>query len=424
MNDHHYTLEPYKDLNSRYTCPGCKKAKTFSRYIDSTTGKHIHTSVGRCNRENNCGYHRTPKQYFQNNPGSTDPGSNRFTKKPEVRPTKTTPSLIPVPIFEKSLNEFEKNCFVKYLISLFGREITLNLISKYQIGSSKHWEGSTVFWQIDISGKVRTGKIMLYNSETGRRVKKPYSHITWAHKAIQVPDFQLVQCLFGEHLLRDQASKPIAIVESEKTAIIASVYLPQFIWLATGSLNNLNLKICQPLKGHAAAIFPDLNGFDKWCEKAKSLSSDINFSVSNLLERKATENERLQGLDLADYLIRFDSKDFIPVQPKSIVIKSIEPEKSEESHFKSDYFVPFEKSDALIFRTVVRWDKEIAALESFFIKTPLPIAPVRIVPYTITNVESFIDSHLATSKAHNGNRVYYPYLERLMQLKEYMVNQN
>jgi hypothetical protein len=30
-------------------------------------GEHIHPSVGRCNRESNCGYHYTPKQYFQVN---------------------------------------------------------------------------------------------------------------------------------------------------------------------------------------------------------------------------------------------------------------------------------------------------------------------------------------------------------------------
>lgn len=77
-----------------------------------------------------------------------------------------------------------------------------------------------------------------------------------------MPDFELKQCLFGEHLLRDKA-KPIAIVESEKTAIIASVYLPQFIWLAVGSLTNLNAEKCSVLKGRTVTLFPDLNGFEK-----------------------------------------------------------------------------------------------------------------------------------------------------------------
>jgi hypothetical protein len=128
-------------------------------------------------------------------------------------------------------------------------------------------------------------------------------------------EFELRQCLFGEHLLQDK-TKPVAIVESEKTAIIASVYLPQFVWVAVGSLTNLNAEKCQVLDGRTVALFPDLNGFDdlngfeKWSNKAKELSHLAIFTVSDLLERKATEAERKQGFDLADYLIKFDYREF------------------------------------------------------------------------------------------------------------------
>jgi len=56
---------------------------------------------------------------------------------------------------------------------------------------------------------------MLYSPTTGKRVKEPFNHITWVHKALKQPDFNLKQCLFGEHLLQDK-TKPVAIVESEK----------------------------------------------------------------------------------------------------------------------------------------------------------------------------------------------------------------
>ena len=78
---------------------------------------------------------------------------------------------------------------------------------------------------------------MLYNAHSGKRVKEPFSHITWAHKVLNLHNFSLKQCFFGEHLLNEY--KPIAIVESEKTAIIASAYIPKFNWIAVGSLNNL-----------------------------------------------------------------------------------------------------------------------------------------------------------------------------------------
>lgn len=91
---------------------------------------------------------------------------------------------------------------------------------------------------------------------------------------------------------------PIAIVESEKTAIIASIYLPEFIWLACGSLTNLTADKCRVLEGRKVILFPDLNCFEKWGEKAKQLQARLSCSitVSDLLERKSTEADKTNGL--------------------------------------------------------------------------------------------------------------------------------
>jgi hypothetical protein len=310
MSEHKYILEPYKGMNTRYRCPSCQQRdKTFSLYIDTETGEHIHPTVGRCNRESNCGHHYTPKQYFQDNNISFDTPKPKANKPRPVTPQQKPVSFIPVEVFKGSLKAHETNNFVQFLINLFGVEVASQLVSRYFIATSKHWNGSTVFWQIDTQGKVRTGKIMLYNLTTGKRIKNLEIPIYWAHKALKQPEFELRQCLFGEHLLIDK-TKPVSIVESEKTAVIASIYLPQFIWVAVGSLTNLNPEKCSILKERTVTLFPDLNGFDKWSSKAKELSHLANFTVSNLLERKATESERRQGLDLADYLLRFDLNEF------------------------------------------------------------------------------------------------------------------
>ena len=66
-------------------------------------------------------------------------------------------------------------------------------------------------------------------------------------------------------------------------------------------------------------LFPDLNGFEKWSNKAKELSTLASFTISDLLERKATATEKQQGLDLADYLIRFDYRQFIEPAPAETV---------------------------------------------------------------------------------------------------------
>jgi len=418
MTEHRYILEPYKGMNTRYRCPApdCGKNKTFSLYIDTEKGEHIHHSVGRCNRESNCGYHYTPKQYFQDNNISFDTPQPKAYKPRPVTPQQKPVSFIPVEVFKASLNPkaFETNHFVKFLINLFGVEVTNELISQYFIATSKHWNGATVFWQIDTQGKVRTGKIMLYSPNTGKRVKEPFNHISWAHKALKQPEFELRQCLFGSHLLIDK-TKPIAIVESEKTAVIASVYLPQFIWVAVGSLTNLNAEKCSILKGRSVTLFPDLNGFDKWSSKAKELSHLANFTVSDLLERKATEAERKQGFDLADYLIKFDYKAFAipePPQPAPAVQPLVEVkafEQPEPVYYFSKPEQPKPES----------WAQDIIELENYFTGITLPTQPVQLSQCsTITNCYLFIESHFATVKANNGKRTFLPYLNRLQELKQ------
>ena len=116
------------------------------------------------------------------------------------------------------------------------------------------------------------------------------------------------------------------IVESEKTAIISNIYLPEFIWLASGSLLNLNYEKCKVLKGRNVILFPDLNGFEIWTKKAKEFSSIGNFQVSNLLELKGNEIEKKQGWDLADYLLKFGFNEF-----NNGLVKPDQPIKSENA---------------------------------------------------------------------------------------------
>lgn len=381
-------------MNTRHICPGCKD-KTFTFYIDTETGEHLSPDVGRCNHESKCSYHYSPKQYFQDNNIDT-PQPMAYSRPKIVTPEQKPVSFIPVEIFKASLGSDQPNHFIKFLTGLFGVEVTNELICKYFIGTSKHWNGSTVFWQIDARGKVRTGKIMLYSPATGKRVKIPFDFITWVHSVLKITGFNLGQCMFGEHLLQDNA-KPVAIVESEKTAIIASVYLPQFIWLSVGSLTNLNADKCSILKGRTVTLFPDLKGFDKWSAKAKEIAHITAFNISDLLECKASEAERQQGFDLADYLIKFDYRAFAlpmpaePPQPRQPI-----------------------QTDQLPADT---WN--IAELSAFFAAlAPIPVEPIQLNQCTlIGDVQRFIDTSLTRCIAGNGSRSAKPAYERLVQLK-------
>jgi hypothetical protein len=290
-----YILEPYKGMSTRHRCPACRhRNKTFSRYIDVDNNQYLHETVGRCERVDKCGWHLTPKQYFADN--GEQQSLSKYIK--VTLPPPQPPSFIDRQIFKASLSGYDINNLIKFLLDRFGQAAAQELITKYFIGTSNYWPGSTVFWQIDKSGNVRSGKVMLYRAENGKRVKTPYNHITWAHTVLKLRGYNLKQCLFGEHLLAN-STKPAAIVESEKTALIASLYLPKYIWLACGSLQNLTADRCSVLKNRPTILYPDLNAFEKWSIKGK----DLGFQTSETLEQVATETERTQGLDLADFLL-------------------------------------------------------------------------------------------------------------------------
>lgn len=410
MNEHRYILEPYKGMKTRYSCPSCQQQKVFALYIDTETGEHLNETVGRCNRESSCAYHYAPKQYFEENNISFDkPQQNRHQRVVEQLPPKPI-SFITVEVFTASLQSHESNNFIKYLIELFGFDVTKTLIEKYFIGTSKYWNGATVFWQIDNEYNIRTGKILLYSPTTGKRVKEPFNHICWVHTALKLSDFELKQCFFGEHLLQGN-NKPLAIVESEKTAVVASVYLPEYIWLATGGLNNLKVENCKVLQGRTVFLYPDLNGFEKWSNKAKDLSHLTKFEVSDLLKRNASDEERKLGLDLADYLIRFDYKDFIEPEPPALP-----PPPAVEVLLAK----PITVIESIgLNESGIDCSNQISEIENFFKSIVLPKYPIKLNHYTtIEDVALFVESNLEGINRSKGKRVFLSCLERLQELKQ------
>ena len=326
MTSFRYTLEPYSGTQSRYTCPHCGKRQKFTKYIDTQTGAHLAGHVGKCGRLEQCGYHYPPCEYFKANPDHKTPDIIAI----KIRAQPVHFDTMPTAIMNSTIRRYDKNHFTLFLARMFGEEGAERLIEKYKIGSAKRWPGATIFWQIDANDKVRTGKIMLYNPRDCKRVKEPFSHIAWAHRLVgksesrkspedaaeasngnsetlspdnNLSDTQLNPCIYGEHLLKREPFKPVAIAESEKTAIIASVYLPNYIWLAAGSMEGLSVKKCKVLAGRTIRLFPDVNAYAKWHTKARELNKRIpsaTFVVDNTLTTNPTRYDRERGVDIAD----------------------------------------------------------------------------------------------------------------------------
>ncbi|WP_051049935.1 DUF6371 domain-containing protein [Nafulsella turpanensis] len=321
-----FILEKYKGPNSRYTCVGCGKRRQFSRYISIETGEYLADHVGICNRKIQCGYHYSPKQYFADT-GLCEAVNYRTRIGPRLVPSKQIMSF-PKGIVKKSLlvSSYKRNSFINFLLKFIDEKTVSNLVEDYFIGTSNHWPGATVFWLIDGKGQCVGGQVVSFDSTTGHTLRvKGKRCTTWAHKALQqkfveegrgvpvwlkeyIEHAEKFPVPFGLHLALQEQNKPVAIVEAPKTAVIASAFFSEFIWLAIGSLSWLNQQRLHSLAGREIVLFPDIsmNGraFDLWSAKANELKDFANITVSDFLEHVATGEEKVKGLDLADYLIR------------------------------------------------------------------------------------------------------------------------
>lgn len=238
----------------------------------------------------------------------------------EEGPKKPFSPLPPKPIsfldsilMEASLQAYERNNFVSFLKSTFGESLTMQAVEAYKIGTSTARTGANVFWYVDAENRVRGGKIMLYDPETGRR----QNFFSWSHSRLKLEGYNFKPCLFGEHLLKTYPSKSVGIVESEKTAIIASLVFPELIWLASGGKEGLSHAKLQSLRNRNVFLFPDLtkpgdtkNCFDQWTKEIERNKGIIPgyFQVSDFFEKRASEAEKEAGLDLADYILANDWK--------------------------------------------------------------------------------------------------------------------
>ena len=185
------------------------------------------------------------------------------------------------------------------------------MIEEYRVGVTR--SGDVIFFQLDQLGRCRTGKVMKYNRETGHRIKDENmpGRITWVHSLMkqsgQLPkDWTLTQCLFGEHLLLQYPGKPVALVESEKTALICAGLMPRYLWLATGGKSCINDRL-QVLKGRKIIAFPDIDGFQDWTEKLAKYP-ELGITVSPILNQNATTEDLENHIDIADWLIRYTTE--------------------------------------------------------------------------------------------------------------------
>lgn len=229
-------------------CPNCGQRR-FVPYVSVADGETMAgAEYGRCDREDNCGYHRYPS-------GKSD-GGIKPKEHPQLEPLRFYPAAVQV--------AFDTPLFY-WACALVGYGNAIEAWNRYKVGKDGK---RTVFWQIDKDGEIRSGKSIPYKMD-GHRDKEDKYPANWLHRSPAWSSYktgeELQQCFFGEHLLRESQTAPVAIVESEKTALILSVYSKRFVWLACGGSQGLkNEEKNKVLAGRRVILIPDNEQYWNW----------------------------------------------------------------------------------------------------------------------------------------------------------------
>lgn len=158
----------------------------------------------------------------------------------------------------------------------------------------------TSFPSIDAAGDCHAVKIAPYPTNDHHRIKNAQpdkAEFYW------IKPEQNKGAYFGTHLLPLRPAAPVAVVESEKTALIGSLFAPEYIWIATQGKNQINPDSAgvSALKGREIHLFPDTDGLQAWSEIATQLR-DHGFNVifrDEVIKLLPTDSKA----DIADVII-------------------------------------------------------------------------------------------------------------------------
>ena len=202
------------------------------------------------------------------------------------------------------------------IVNLWPQGKVLEVLDNYLVGylafPNNSVNDAIIFWQVDENKKVVNGKKIYYKRDAHRN--KKYAPL------VMFPGNP--QCLFGQHLLNSDTEKPVAIVESEKSAIIMAIESSEFLWMACGSMQNFNRAMLAPLKSRKVVAFPDLDNkrsrqglsvsLAMWQEKADELNREgFSIKVDMSLEKAATMPQRIEKWDIADVAMEKAKERFI-----------------------------------------------------------------------------------------------------------------
>ena len=315
-------------------CPHCKR-KSFSPLIDIRTERPVDDKrCGICDHKDSCGYKVNytewkelygPKQEWKPKELWIEMQRQREKEAEEIRrklAEEKANSFDPYrmteqpPKVQRYLNRMAvlchemhtpNNTLMDYVYNITSEDVANTVFNRYRLGTTTDRE--VIYWQIDRHERVRTGKIMDYNRDGHRKKEK---NATWVHcqdfAQLETDEKLAPQCLFGEHLIGEYIANPsrfgknvtVALVEAEKTAIIASIYYPEKIWLATGGKYNFTEKMLDVISPYKVEVYPDTDALDDWKRKMEAFNRNGYHLYMEPWYEKLCEKYRDRKWDLAD----------------------------------------------------------------------------------------------------------------------------
>ena len=335
-----YGLIPYrkrKHSSLNRICPNCGK-KEFVPFIDLFTGEAVDDKrCGVCERKINCGYILSPSEWAEKyapprewlpkdewialqrqrekeaeqiRRQAAERKANSFNPYAMTQPPKVQAYLDRMEALCK-LMQVHNNTLVDYLYTIAPKELVDEVLTRYRIGSTK--KRKVIYWQIDRYEWVRTGKIMDYGTDGHRKKDKGAN---WVHcqddTGLATKEQLAPQCLFGEHIIGELIANPpsdgdylaLAVVESEKSAIILSILCPDIVWLATGGMDNFKTEMLEVIKPYNVIVYPDADALDSWSKKIDQFNHDgYHFYIPLWYREKCTPEAREKKQDLVDMML-------------------------------------------------------------------------------------------------------------------------
>jgi hypothetical protein len=179
------------------------------------------------------------------------------------------------------------------------------------------------------------------------------------------------------------------------------------VWIGAGNLNGLTVEKSKVLKDRSVILYPDLSNpelpkekqaFEIWSKRADEIRQryGCKIVVSDILEKNATDEEKRNGLDIADYLIKQMRQ--APDQVKVFQQPSQPPQPPQQDI-----------------------NNVADELERFFASIKLPDEPIDITSsYTICEPDRYVKGAIRAIRSGKYNTGVF--LERLQQLREAMLN--